>query len=400
MKIAQVNSVCSGSTGRISAGVACVLSANGDQSLLLYGRGGPADGIDCERIESKTAFYLHTAYARLSDRQGFASGAATRRLVARIAAFEPDVIQLHNLHGYYLDYRVLFHYLKSVGTPVVWTLHDCHAFTGHCAFFDMAGCGRWKTGCGNCPQKRAYPKSVLLDRSAKNYAEKRALCRGLKNLTIVTPSDWLKALAGQSFLKEYPIRTIHNGIDPTVFRPTNSDLRVRYGIGDDRLILGVANVWEPRKGLSDFIALAKKLDGKAKIVLIGLSDRQIKDLPHGVTGIRRTASAAELAAWYTAADVFVNPTLEDNFPTTQIESLACGTPVVCYDTGGCAEALDETCGVVVPKGDVDGLAAGVERALFLLKSQDCLKRAAAFDQNDRFAEYVALYQRLSGEDES
>ncbi len=396
MKIAQVNSVCSGSTGRISAGVARVLAANGDKSLLLYGRGGGADGIDCERVESAAGFYLHTLYARLSDRQGFASAAATRRLVGRMAEYGPDVIQLHNLHGYYLNYRILFDYLRRAGTPVVWTLHDCHAFTGHCAFFDMAGCDKWKSGCGNCPQKRAYPKSVLLDRSARNYAEKRALFAGLKNLTVVTPSNWLKALAEESFLGDYPIKTIYNGIDPAVFRPADSDLRRRYEIGDGTLVLGVANVWEPRKGLTDVLALAKALGNDAKVALIGLSDRQMKRLPQGVIGIGRTADANELAAWYTAADVFVNPTLEDNFPTTQIEALACGTPVVCYDTGGCAEALDETCGVAVRKGDVGGLAEGIARAR-KMKRQDCLRRAAAFDQTDRFAEYAALYKTLCGE---
>jgi glycosyltransferase involved in cell wall biosynthesis len=290
---------------------------------------------------------------------------------------------------------VLFQYLKSAGTPVVWTLHDCHAFTGHCAFFDMAGCEKWKHGCGNCPQKQAYPKSILLDRSARNYVEKRELFTGLKNLTIVTPSNWLKALAEQSFLGEYPIQTIHNGIDPDIFKPTGSDLRSRFGVGETKLVLGVANIWEPRKGLLDFLALAEKLGDAAKVVLIGLSDRQIKDLPRCVTGIRRTANARELAAWYTAADVFVNPTLEDNFPTTQIEALACGTPVVTYDTGGCAEALDETCGVVVSKGYIDGLEKGVFHACDL-QAQDCLKRASAFDQNDRFAEYAALYETLSG----
>lgn len=397
MKIAQVNSVCSGSTGRISAGVARVLSAAGDQSLLLYGRGGTADGIDCERIESAAEFYLHTVYARLSDRQGFASTAATRRLVDRIKEYGPDVIQLHNLHGYYLNYRVLFDYLRRAETPAVWTLHDCHAFTGHCAFFDMADCDKWKTGCGNCPQKRAYPKSILFDRSAKNYAEKRALFTGLKNLTIVTPSDWLKLLAEQSFLGGYPIKTIHNGIDPAVFTPTDGDLRDRFGIGDKKLLLGVANIWEPRKGLTDFLALAEKIGDDAKAVLIGLSERQIKSLPQSVIGIGRTANAGELAAWYTAADVFVNPTLEDNFPTTQIEALACGTPVVSYDTGGCAEALDETCGVVVPKGDIEALAEGIDYAIEKTDRQACLKRAANFNQNDRFAEYAALYRSLSRE---
>jgi glycosyltransferase involved in cell wall biosynthesis len=347
-------------------------------------------------MESKATFYLHTLYARLSDRQGFASTMATRRLVERIAAYKPDVIQLHNLHGYYLDYRVLFRYLKSVDTPVVWTLHDCHAFTGHCAHFDAIGCDRWLERCGKCPQRNDYPKSILFDQSARNLAEKRALCTGLPNLTIVTPSKWLAALAQRSFLGEYPIVTIHNGVDRRVFCPTQSDLRARYGIGNRRLILGVSRYWEQRKGFNDFLALSERLAEDEAIVLVGLSKKRISSLPKGIIGIERTESVQELAAWYTAADVFVNPTLEDNFPTTQIESLACGTPVVSYNAGGCAEALDETCGVVVPKGDVDGLAKGIDQA-YDLQRQDCLKRAAAFDQNNRFAEYAALYRELCGE---
>ena len=239
---------------------------------------------------------------------------------------------------------------------------------------------------------------IQLNNIVATYTTTRGQVNAVDGVNLTIPSGKIVGIAGESGCgKSTLLKVLYGDVTYPLSLTAGS---VRYGIDGDRLILGVANIWEPRKGLSDFIALAKKLDGKARVVLIGLSDRQINDLPHGVTGIRRTANAAELAAWYTAADVFVNPTLEDNFPTTQIESLACGTPVVCYDTGGCAEALDETCGVVVPKGDVGGLAAGVERALFLLKSQDCLKRAAAFDQNDRFAEYVALYQRLSGEGES
>ncbi len=395
MKIAQVNSVCFGSTGRISAGVAGVLAKDGGKNLLLYGRGGAADGIDCERIESVAEFYLHTIYARLSDRQGFASSAATRRLVERIKEYDPDVIQLHNLHGYYLDYRILFSYLKSVETPVVWTLHDCHAFTGHCAHFDAIGCDRWLEGCGKCPQRSDYPKSILFDQSARNLAEKRALCAELPNLTIVTPSKWLAALAQKSFLGEYPVVTIHNGVDRNVFRPTQSNLRARYGVGNKKLILGVSIYWEPRKGFDDFLALSERLTEDEVIVLVGLPKKRMSNLPKGIIGIERTESVQELAAWYTAADVFVNPAHEDNFPTTQIEALACATPVVCYNTGGCPEAPDETSGVVVPKGDIEKLADSIRMA-YALKKEDCLNRATYFDQTDRFTEYVALYKELSG----
>ncbi len=396
MKVAQINSVCSGSTGRVAAGISRALGEQGGGGLLLYGRGGPADGIACERFGSAASFYLHAAYARLSDRQGFASARETRRMIARIESFDPDVIQLHNLHGYYLDLKTLFSYLANAGRPVVWTLHDCHAFTGHCAFFDAAGCERWLTGCGHCPLRAAYPRSVLLDRSKRNLVEKKALCSAVPDMTIVTPSDWLKNLARRSFLGKYPIMTIHNGVDRNVFHPTESDLKNRYGIGEKKLVLGVANVWEPRKGLGECIKLAERLGPDVTVALIGLSDKQRSGLPSGMIGLGRTADAKELACWYTAADAFVNPTFEDNFPTTQLEALACGTPVAAFDTGGCAEALDETCGAVVPRGDTDALAGAVRR-VFSLSREDCLHRAALFDQRDRYKEYAALYGRLCGE---
>lgn len=396
MKVLQINSVCTGSTGRIAAGVSRVLNEAGHESLLLFGRGEPARGVACERIEDATSFYMHTLYARLSDRQGFASSLATRRMIKRIQAFQPDVIQLHNLHGYYLDWRVLFRYLKQAGIPVVWTLHDCNAFTGHCAFFDAVGCERWQSGCGNCPQTHAYPKSWFADRSARNFQEKRDLTAGLNRLTIVTPSVWLKNLLALSYLREYPARVIYNGIDRELFRPVESDLRAEFKIGNKRLVLGVANVWEPRKGLQTLLDLAGRLGDEAAVALIGLSAVQLKTLPKGVIGLSRTANANELAAWYTAADVFVNPTVEDNFPTTQIEALACGTPVVCYDAGGSAESLDDSCGVAVPKGDMPALVDAISH-VDSIKTEHCLRRAAKFDQRERFLEYVSLYASLCGE---
>ena len=397
MRILQINSVCTGSTGRIAAGVSRVLNEAGHESLLLYGRGAPAEGVACERIEGAAEFYAHTLYARLTDRQGFASTAATRRMIRRIEAFRPDVIQLHNLHGYYLDWRVLFHYIRFAGIPVVWTLHDCNALTGHCAFFDAVNCERWRLVCGSCPQRLAYPKSWFFDQSTRNLLEKRALTTNLSNFTIVTPSVWLKNLVEQTFLGEYPVRVLYNGIDLETFQPTASGLREAYKIGEKKLILGVANIWEPRKGLHAFFDLAQRLQDDAVVALIGLSAVQIQALPKGVIGLGRTANARELAAWYTAADVFVNPTLEDNFPTTQIEALACGTPVVCYDTGGCAESLDDSCGIAVPKGDAPALAEAVLR-VGKLKQEHCLRRAAKFDQRDRYRDYVSLYASLREEE--
>ncbi len=396
MKILQINSVCSGSTGRIAAGIARVLRRQGHENIILYGRGAPARDAASERFTSDAAVYAHVAYARFTDRQGFFSTQATKRLITRMEEHKPDLIQLHNLHGYYLDWNVLFPWLAACGVPVVWTLHDCNAFTGHCAHFDAAGCERWRAGCGHCPLTREYPKSILLDQSARNFTQKRELTKDLKNLTIVTPSQWLSGLAKESFLGGREIVTVHNGVDLSVFRPRASDIRERYCVGGKRLIIGVANYWEPRKGMKTFFELAEKFGNDVRVALIGLSEKQIRSLPEHIVGVRRTQDAGELAAWYTAADVFVNPTLEDTFAITQIESLACGTPVVAYNVGGCPESLDESCGIVVPKGDVAELSNAVLSA-FELSGEDCLMHAKMFDQQDCYREYADLYAQLCKE---
>lgn len=397
MRVLQINSVCSGSTGRIAAGIARVLKEQGHECLILYGRGSPAQDVACERIESKAAFYWHVLYARLSDRQGFASTRATRRMIRRIKAYQPDVIHLQNIHGYYLDWRVLFGYLKKADIPVVWTLHDCNAFTGHCAHFDLAGCERWLAHCGRCPLKKEYPQSLILDQSERNFYEKRALTQGVERMIVVTPSCWLADLAKRSYLGGYEIVTIHNGVDLSDFQPIESDIRARFDIGNKKLVLGVSIYWEPRKGLRTFYDLAERLDGEAVVALVGLSKKQMATVPKGIVAAMRTESVRELAQWYSAADAFVNPTLEDTFPSTQIEALACGSPVVCYETGGCPESLDDSCGIVVPKGDFPALADAVLRTGGL-KRENCLRRAKQFDQRDRFGDYIALYARLCGEE--
>ena len=396
MRIALLNSVCTGSTGKIACGTARILQRAGHDARIFYGRGHAPSDVLSERIESAPAVYAHVALTRLTDRHGFGSALATRRLIRLLAAFDPDVIQLHNLHGYWLHLPTLANYLKTCGKPVVWTLHDCWAFTGHCAYFDMAACQGWRTGCGRCPQKGAYPQSLLLDASARNFADKRRLFTAIPNLTLVTPSEWLAALTKESFFLRTPAIVLPNGVDETVFHPVQSELRARYGLAQKRILLGVANVWEARKGLETFFALRARLDASYAIVLIGLSKKQLRALPQGILGLARTANAQELAAWYTAADVFVDPTREENFPTTHLEALSCETPVVTFCAGGSAEMLTDACGVSVPVGDTDALARGIADAL-RLDGADCAARAAQYRERDRFEAYLRLYERLVGD---
>jgi len=380
-----------GSTGRIVCDIKQMLEAEGNKCQVAYGR-GYYESSDCIKIESDLVFKAHVFFSRITDRQGFYSTAATKRLVRSIEHFNPDIIHLHNIHGYYLDIRVLFDFLKQYDKPVIWTLHDCWAFTGHCAYFSFVNCDKWKTGCGGCPQKNAYPASYILDDSKKSYQEKKRLFTGVKNMNIVTPSKWLAELTKESFLGDFPIHTINNGVDLSIFRPVDSRFKEKHNLRGKKIVLGIANVWEKRKGLDDFISLSKLLPDDYKIILVGLTEKQISSLPANIMGITRTANINELVELYSAADVFVNPTKEDNFPTVNMEAIACGTPVVTYNTGGSGEMLSDKCGIVVPVDDVNALAEAICK--INLNSEDCVAKALEFEKNKQYNIYLELYKKL------
>ena len=342
MRYVQINTVPNGSTGTVMRRVAEERRTAGDDCWLMWGRGRAAENDREYNFGSKVGVYADALLTRFDDRAGFHSKTATKRLLAKLDEIDPDIVHLHNPHGYYLNIEMLFAWLASHRCQVRWTLHDCWAFTGHCAHFTYVKCDRWKTGCHDCPQKKTYPASNLLDSSRRNWEDKHRIFTGIspERMTLVTPSHWLEGLVRESFLKDYPIEVRHNTIDTSVFRPTSSDFRDRYGIGDRFMVLGVASPWTERKGLDDFIRLTRDLDSKKyAIVLVGLSEGQVRHLPEGVIGLGRTESQRELAGIYTMADVFFNPTIEDNFPTVNLEAEACGTPVVTYATGGCAETV-------------------------------------------------------------
>lgn len=335
MKILQINtSVNTGSTGRIAEEIGLTLLQQGHESHIAYGRGFRPSKSATIRIGKKADMYLHGLRTILLDDHGFGSAGATRQLIEKIREIKPDVIGLHNIHGYYLNIRVLFEFLKTTGIPVVWTLHDCWSFTGHCSYFDDIQCEKWKTHCAQCPKTRKYPSSLLVDNSIQNFDRKKALFTGLKDVHIVVPSDWLGGLVAESFLSGYPVKTIHNGVDTQIFRPLGDGLRSELGLGNKRIVLGCASIWDKRKGLADLMELSRLLPEDHQVIAIGVTDKQIAAMPPGMMGVKRTESVEQLAAYYSMADVFVNPTYQDNFPTTNIEALACGTPVITYLTGG------------------------------------------------------------------
>ena len=395
MKVLQINSVCGrGSTGRIATDLADILHEQGHDSRIAYGRETAPEKYRniAIRIGSDRDVRIHGVQTRLLDAHGFGSKKATRNFLRWATQYDPDIIHLHNIHGYYLNIELLFQWLKDAGKPVIWTLHDCWSFTGHCPHFTVAGCERWMHACNApCPEKNRYPQSIGLDRCASNYARKKNAFCGVKNLIIVTPSQWLANLVKKSFLKEYPVRVIPNGIDLDRFKPTSSPFRKKYNLAEKQILLGVASVWDDRKGLQDFISLASMLRENQKIVLLGLTQEQISSLPENILGIQRTNSVTELAEIYYAADVFLNPTHEDNFPTTNLEALACGTPVITYRTGGSPEALTDSCGLVVEASPEQMLQAVGQ---IEVSQQACLDRAKQFDKTTRFLEYLELYQQV------
>ncbi|MEY0737800.1 glycosyltransferase [Providencia stuartii] len=363
MKILQINSVCGiGSTGRIATDIHAALQTKGIESHIMYGRGEPRACDSVIKISNQLDFYLHALQTRLFDNHGFCSTKATQRAIKKIDLLQPDIVHLHNIHGYYLNVEILFAYFKQhPEIKVIWTLHDCWSFTGHCSYFDFCSCEKWKTQCFTCPQKNTYPASNGLDNSKNNYQRKKKAFTGVKDLTIVTPSRWLADLVKQSYLKDYPVQVVNNGIDLSVFQPRQSEFRVKHDLVDKFLIMGAASVWSPRKGFDDFISLANMLPDNYHLVMVGLSPDKIKTLPSNIIGIHRTDNPTELAEIYSAADVFFNPTYEDNYPTVNLEAIACGTPVITYNTGGSPESVSAGHGFVVTKGDVTAVAELVKQ---------------------------------------
>ena len=398
MKVAMINGGVFGSTGKIMFGIADIIEKNGGETFCA----SAVTATNRRKEPSHSYYKIGTYYSRkfnvllsrITGKQNCFAKSATKKLLKEIDKFKPDIVHLHNLHGDYINLPLLFNYIKANSIRVVWTLHDCWAFTGHCPHFAMVNCDKWKSGCYKCPQYSIYPKS-LFDNSKKMYALKKQLFTGVKNMTIVTPSEWLAGLVKQSFLKDYPVKVINNGINLSVFKPTESNFREKYGISaDKKILLGVAFGWGVRKGLDVFIELYNRLSAeKYQIVLVGTDKKTDKQLPKGIISIHRTQNQTELAEIYSAADLFVNPTREDNYPTVNMEAIACGTPVLTFRTGGSPECINEQSGSVVACDDIDSLEREIKRICETspFNKEDCIESAKRFDENERFLEYVNLY---------
>ena len=390
-KIVQINTTCGvGSTGKIAVSISELLTDRGIENNILFSTAtnGYGLGIACGKPGN---IKLQALKSRIMGNYGFNSHAETKRIIAELERLSPSVVLLHNLHGHDCNLEMLFSYFRQKQTKLVWVFHDCWTFTGYCTHFTYAKCDRWKNACHHCTQRKQF--SWFFDRSATLYQRKKALFSEL-DLTIVTPSQWLADLVKQSFLKEYPVKVIHNGIDLSVFRPTPSDFREKYHIPEEKFVLlGVAFGWGKRKGLDVFVELSRRLDPeKYQIVLVGTDDAVDKNLPENILSIHRTQNQQELAEVYTAADLFVNPTREDNYPTVNMEAIACGTPVVTFDTGGSPESVDEGPGGGVDCDDVDALEQKIIRISHIspFDTDNCIRKAKSFDGTARFEEYLNL----------
>lgn len=404
MKVLQINTryYNGGSTGRITFDLKKVMEANGIESYVAFGFGyNPKDDEkeNVYRIESDRQLFISKLWTKATGHHGFNNKRETRRLLAWIDEIKPDIIHMHNIHNHYVNVRMLLEYISTKNIPCVLTMHDCWTFTGHCAYFDFSGCDKWKTGCNHCPSLRDYPKTFApIDPSSWNYKMKKKLFTPL-NITFVSPSQWLCDLQKQSFLKDKPCVVINNGVDMSVFHPITSNVREEYGIGNRKMILAVAGGLALRKGKDYLLKLPLLLYDDEVLVLVGLKKGQEALLPktHKVIGIQRTKTPDELVGLYSEADVFINPTLEDNFPTTNLEALACGTPVVTFDTGGSAEVITSETGLAVDKGDMDGLLSAIRAILSTGKehySNACRNKAESdYNKDIQYQKYIDLYEK-------
>lgn len=398
MKVLQINSVCGlRSTGRICTDIADVLKEMGHDCLIAYGREAvPAKYKSITiKTDSRLGTELHALQSRFLDNSGFARRRATKKFIREIEQYNPDIIHLHNIHGYFLNIPELFAYLHRANKPIVWTLHDCWTFTGHCTHPERTDCNKWETECFDCPQKKRYPKSSFIDASRKNYLQKKSLFNGINNLVLVTPSEWLAGYVRRSFLSEYPISVIHNGIDAKVFSYTESDFRKKYGLEDKKIVLGVASSWGRTKGFDDFILLSQRLKESYCVVIVGVTEEEKRLLPSNVIAIERTNSAKELAEIYSAADVFANLTYADNYPTVNLEAQCCGTPAITYNTGGSIESVPSE--QIVEQKDLDHL---IDLIYEICENKTGkLFNTEEFSRQYSFDKYIKLYETLLSQKE-
>ena len=398
-KLIQINTVCNTSTGKLMGDIQRKANELGYETLSIVGRRKVFQDIRCEKIGNGVSFWIHVIINTVFDRQGYGSYFLTKKIVSRLRKEKPDIIHLHNLHGYYINLPILFDFLsKEFKGKIFWTFHDCWPVTGHCAYFTAVGCEKWKNGCNKCPNKTEYPISLFLDASGKNYEDKRKMFNSLDNLTIITPSEWLAEIVKESYLNRYPVRVVNNGIDLKKFsyRKPQNEIFKKYGINKEKkTILGVASIWDARKGMKDFLLLAKSLSDEYQILLVGLSQKQIQGLPENIVGVRRTENQEELAMIYSLAQVFMNPSLEESFSLVTVEAIACGTPVIVLDTSAVKELVCDDNGIVLSRHEPEDYMKAIRKLEEKQLKRETIMETARKYSADAFAQKVIdLYEQM------
>lgn len=405
MKVFQINTVCgSGSTGRIAVDLSKMLKEKGNQCCIAYSRGVAPANVESYRFGNKLEIYWHGIMTRITDRHGMYSKRATKKLIAKIREYNPDIIHLHNVHGYYLNIKLLFEFLASYRKPVVWTLHDCWSYTGHCSHYTCVSCDKWMNQCSECPLKKDYPGSLFLDNSVRNYLDKKDLFTSIEQLHLVTPSHWLKEEVEKSFFGQksalHPngiaCTAVPNGIDITKFVYTASDKRKELGIDNKKVILGVANVWTMQKGFVDFIELAKELDESYQIVMVGVDKKRSEQLPKNIIALERTKNIEELIEFYSIADVYFNSSIEETMGMTTGEAICCGTPVVAYRSTAVPESVGEGCGIVVEAGNVRAAKKAIVEICANKKQykEACMSYREQFEISKAHESYYSIYRMM------
>lgn len=353
MKVVQINTTPNGSTGSIMMNIHKYLKKNGHESYVVWGRGRKVNNENEIYMNDLIGVYFHAIHSRITGKVGFASKKATKKLLKKLDVIKPDIIHLHNIHGYYINIELLFNYIKEKNIRLVWTLHDCWAFTGHCTHFDYIECDKWRNHCNNCPIKKEYPKSFT-DNSNWCFNKKKEIFNSIDDVTIITPSKWLEDKVKESFLNKYNIQVINNGVDTTIFRKIDKaklSFRAKYNLDNKKIILGVAAPFTNKKGFNDFIELSKILDENYIIILVGLSEKQIKKIPNNIIGLKRTSNVDELVEIYNSVDVFLNLSVEETYGLTCVEAMSCGTPCIAYNKTALSEIVVKNHGFLVEKNE-------------------------------------------------
>lgn len=404
MKVLRITtSANTGAISRTAEQLGELVMKEGWESYIAYSRPGNPSSSKLIRVGNWASIAIHLILTRLFDLCGYGSYFATRKLVKKLKVLSPDLIHIHNIHSYDINLRVLFDYLSKANIPVVWTQHDCWAYTGHCSYYTKAKCEKWKTCCYDCSQYRTPPKSLWYDGSRRNFQQKKSLFTSVKNMNLVAVSKWMQGELSQSFLSNYPITLIYNGIDTSIFRPLQehaAEVREKYNLGAKKILIGVASTWEARKGLDDYVKLNELVRQNYTIVLVGVSDIIKMTLPDNIIGISRTESMNELALLYSASYISLNLSQEESFGKTTPEALACGTPCIVYNSTASPELVDEGTGMVVDAGSIDG----VYDAIMKIDNWDrettinkCRERATSlFSKDENYKKYIYLYKRLMG----